>query len=111
MSLTVLTVIDDSPIPAQSTRRANRYPPNGGAERYVAEVVQKWQDSAPGIAGVVLKDPIGPASAIRSYLRDQPAGIVAVGTHARSGLQRLRHAATAASIVRASVAPCLIVPS
>ena len=111
MSLTVLTVVDDAPTPTRSTRRADRYSPTGDAERYVAELVQKWQDSAPDVDGVVLKDPIGPASAIRSYLRHQPAGLVALTTHARSGLQRLRHGATAASIVRASVAPCLILPS
>jgi nucleotide-binding universal stress UspA family protein len=110
MSLTILSVVDDGPAPRRSGRRANGYGPTGDADTYITELVQKWQASAPGVNGLVLKDPIGPASAIRSYLAQQPAGLVAVRTHARSGLQRLRGGATAASIVRASVAPCLVVP-
>ena len=110
MSLTILTVVDDAPTPARSSQRADRYGPSRDAERYVSELVQKWQESAPDVSGLVLKDPIGPASAIRSHLAEQPAGLVAVRTHARSGVQRLLGGAAAASIVRASVAPCLVVP-
>ena len=110
MSLSIVTVVEDAPIPTRAGRRAHGYGPTGDADVYVTGLVQKWQGSASDVNGFVLKDPIGPASAIRSYLAQQPAGLIAVRTHARSGLQRLRGGATAASIVRASVAPCLVVP-
>ena len=110
MSLTILTVVDDALTPTRSTRRADRYGPTRDAERYVSDLVRKWQGSAPAVDGIVLKDPIGAASAVRSYLAQQPAGLVAVKTQARSGLDRLLGGATAASIVRASVAPCLVAP-
>ena len=58
----------------------------------------------------MVRDPISPASGIRSYLDREPAGLVALTTHARSGLQRALLGADAAAIVDASVAPCLVAP-
>jgi nucleotide-binding universal stress UspA family protein len=110
MSLTILTVVDDAPSPTRSSQRASRYGSSRDVEQYVSNLTQKWQEGALDVSGLVLKDPIGPASAIRSYLAQQPAGLVAVKTHARSGVQRLLGGAAAASIVRTSVAPCLVVP-
>ena len=62
------------------------------------------------VDGEVVRDPIGAAGGLRSHLQERPAGLVAVTTHARSGLQRALLGATAASIVHASVAPCLVAP-
>jgi nucleotide-binding universal stress UspA family protein len=107
MSLTILTVVEDAPEPTR--RHANRYGPTGDAESYVEDLVRRWQELARDVNGLIIRDPIGPASGIRTYLAQQPAGLVAVRTHARSGLQRLLRGATAASIVHASVAPCLVV--
>jgi nucleotide-binding universal stress UspA family protein len=111
MSLTVLTVVDDAPTETRSSRPASRYGPTGDAADYVAELAQKLRDDALDVDGLVLRDPIGPASAVRAHLAERPAGLVVVGTRARSGLHRLVGGAGAASIVRASIAPCLVVPT
>ena len=55
-------------------------------------------------------DPISPASGVRTYLDQNPAGLIAVTTHARTGLRRVLLGADAAAIVHASTAPALVVP-
>jgi nucleotide-binding universal stress UspA family protein len=57
-----------------------------------------------------VRDPIGTASGIRTHLDERPAGLVALTTHARSGIERVLLGSTAANIVRASIAPCLVAP-
>lgn len=109
MSLSIVTVVDDVPAPLRGDP-ADRYGPSGDADGYVAALTQRWRDAVPDVDGLVLRDPIGPAGAIRVHLDRQPAGLVAVTTHARAGLDRVRLGANAASIVRASVAPCLVTP-
>ncbi len=58
----------------------------------------------------VVYDPISPADGLRTYLDRHPAGLVAVTTHARTGLRRVLLGADAANIVHASTAPTLVVP-
>ena len=59
----------------------------------------------------MVKDPLGVAAGIRSYLRQRPVAFIVVAATRRTGLERLRLGATAADIVRASTAPALIVPA
>ncbi|MGE3447776.1 MAG: universal stress protein [Microbacteriaceae bacterium] len=110
MSLTILTVVDDDPEPIRQPRGESRYGAPGDAKSYIDDLVQHWRSKLPDIDGQVARDPIGLASAIRAHLDERPAGLVAVTTHARSGKQRVLLGAAAASIVRASVAPCLVAP-
>jgi nucleotide-binding universal stress UspA family protein len=111
MAMTILTVADDAPGPISGEARPTRYGPDGDAERYIAGLVEQWSGGAiAGIDGEVVRDPIGPASGLRAHLDERPAGLVAVTTHARSGLQRALLGAGAASIVHASVAPCVVAP-
>ena len=63
-----------------------------------------------GAEGVVVRDPIGVASGVRSHLAARPAALVAIAAHARSGVDRMRFGATAAEIVAAATAPALVVP-
>jgi nucleotide-binding universal stress UspA family protein len=110
MELTIFTVIDDGRV---SARADNPTYPHGGhadAGTYIEHLVERWGSTGAAIDGVVLRDPIGPASGLREHLVERPAGLVALTTHARSGLSRLRLGATAANIVHASVAPCLVAP-
>jgi nucleotide-binding universal stress UspA family protein len=109
MSLTILTVIKDVP-PAIRPEQHRRYGSDAEADSYIERLVQQWRDRVPDADGKVIRDPIGPASGLRSHLDQQPAGLVAVTTHARSGMQRVMLGAAAASIVHASVAPCLVAP-
>ncbi len=110
MSLTILTVIEDAPPPIQPQRQQSRYGASADAETYIEELVQQWHEMAPGVDGEVVRDPISVAGGLRLHLEERPAGLVAVTTHARSGMQRALLGATAASIVHASVAPCLVAP-
>jgi nucleotide-binding universal stress UspA family protein len=98
MSMTILTVIDES------------LGSDADASAYVARLVQQWGTSPTKVDGAVVRDPISPANGIRIHLDERPAGLVALTTHSRAGLQRVRLGAAAASIVRASVAPCLVAP-
>ena len=110
MSLTILTVVDDS---AESTPRDEGTSSDGPLSEpatYVASLVERWSDVLSDIDGEVVRDPISPASGVRNHLSRRPAGLVALTTHGRSGMQRVRFGAQAANIVRASVVPCLVTP-
>lgn len=109
MSLSILTVTDDQS-PNVGPESRSRYGPSGDVDVYIGELVQRWSAAVSDVDGVVVRDPIGLASGIRAHLDARPAGLVALSTHARSGLQRVRSGAAAAKIVHASVAPCLVVP-
>lgn len=110
MALTILTVVDDSPAPIRTDRDQSRYGGHPDAASYIDDLVQTWDAQVPDTDGEVIRDPIGPASGIRTHLDNRPAGLVAVTTHARSGARRALLGAAAASIVHASVAPCLVAP-
>jgi len=110
MSLTILTVVEDAPEPIRPDEKRTRYGTGVAPESYIESLVQRWTGILPSVDGVVVKDPISVAGGIRAHLGQRPAGLVAVTTHARSGLQRALLGAQAASIVRASVAPCLVAP-
>ena len=110
MSLTILTVIEDAPAPIRPDRGQSRYGGHADAESYIDQLVQQWRTQLPDVDGEVVRDPIGAASGIRAHLDQRPAGLVALTTHARSGMQRVLLGAAAASIVHASVAPCLVAP-
>jgi nucleotide-binding universal stress UspA family protein len=105
MSLTILTVVEDGLPPLRVPDDEPRRAADPGA--YVERLAASLDVTA---RGEVIRDPIGVASALRTYLDQRPAGLVALTTHARAGLQRVRFGATGASIVYASTAPCLVVP-
>jgi nucleotide-binding universal stress UspA family protein len=108
MQLAIVTVAEDAP-PTLDGERVNRFGPTD-PESYVKELAERWRDTVPDTVGQVVVDPIGVASGLRLHLSHNPAGLVAVTTHARSGLQRVRLGAVAADIVRTSPCPTLVVP-
>jgi nucleotide-binding universal stress UspA family protein len=110
MSLTVLTVIEDAPEPIRPERGHSRYEGHADPDSYVDALVQSLRNQLSNVDGQVVRDRIGAASGIRAHLAERPAGLVAMTTHARSGVQRLLLGATAASIVHGSTAPCLVAP-
>ena len=111
MSLTIVTVAEPSAPPALADATWNRrHGPEEDGGAYAARLAEKWKDVATEVDAQVVYDPISPADGVRAYLDQHPAGLVAVTTHARSGLQRLFLGADAANIVYASTAPTLVVP-
>ncbi len=110
MSLTILTVVEDAPAPMRPGRQETRYGASGDAQTYIDELVQQWTGTTPEVTGQVVRDPLHPAGGIRAHLDQQPAGLVALTSHARTGAKRIILGAAAANIVHASVAPCLVVP-
>lgn len=111
MSLTILTVAEPSPPPLRETSTWHRHHgPERDADQYVAELADRWQGAVPEATGVAVYDPISAADGIRTHLESAPAGLVAVTTHARSGLDRVVLGAGAAAIVAASSAPVLVLP-
>lgn len=109
MSMTILTVADDEPRSIRHDQGV-RDGPHPDPQGYVNALVDEWHGRVEQVDGEVVRDSTGTARGIRRHLDERPAGLVAVTTHARSGMQRALLGATAASIVHASVAPCLVAP-
>ena len=111
MSLTIVTVAEPSlpPLGPDATWH-RRHGPEEDADAYVARLKETWNDVAAEVDTEVVYDPISPADGVRTYLDQHPAGLLAVTTHARTGLRRVLLGADAANIVHASTAPTLVVP-
>ena len=111
MSLTIVTVVGDDPSPIESEPTNTTYGSHANAASYLDALATHWRREVNlDVDSEVLRSPIGPASGIRAYLAGRPAGLIAVTTHARSGLDRARLGAQAANIVHASIVPCLVAP-
>ena len=111
MSLTILTVADPStpPIRPDATWRRT-HGPNEDADAYLERVAERCRDAAIAVDTHVVYDPISPAHGLQLYLNEHPAGLIALTTHARTGLRRALLGASAAAMVRWSTAPALVVP-
>ena len=111
MSLTILTVAEPTPPPTRpDVTWYRRHGPEEDADAYIRRLGEKWKDVAKEVDAAVVYDPISPADGLRTYLDHHPAGMVAVTTHARTGVRRVLLGADAANIVHASTAPALVVP-
>lgn len=108
MQLAIITIAEDAPATV-SGERSNRFGPPD-PEPYVARLVEECTSADAEVTGRVLYDPIGAASGLRTHLQVDPAGLVALTAHGRTGYERMRLGATAADIVRSSPAPALVVP-
>jgi nucleotide-binding universal stress UspA family protein len=108
MRLSIVTVAEDAALDT-SGARPNRFgPPDPQA--YVDGLAARWGTVVTGTSGQVVFDPISPAAGLDRHLADDPAGLVALATPTRSGLERIRLGATAADIVAASTVPVLVCP-
>ena len=107
MRLTIVTVAEDLTSPTGELLNGFG-PPDPQA--YVEQLARDWNDTLPDTTGEVVYDPIGIAAGLNARLKQDAVGMLAVTTHARSGLERLRLGATAADIVRTSPVPTLVVP-
>jgi nucleotide-binding universal stress UspA family protein len=111
MSLTILTVADPTLPPSEAGGAwRRRFGPDGNADDYVAGLAAQWEDTGRDVEGTVVYDPISPPSGVKAHLDRNPAGLLAVTTHARQGWRRLLFGAGAAGIVRVADVPTLVVP-
>lgn len=108
MSLSALTIAAETPTPMLDHPPRRRFGPDGDVVGYIDELVVRWRESIPGLTGEVAGDPVSLESGVRSYLDRWPTGLLALVTHARSGMDRARFGAETARIVRASSVPCLV---
>lgn len=113
MALTILIVAEPapmSPVPTTTPTRRVGHLDAQEAATYVARLAEQWSGRAPEVTGQVALDPVNPASGVEAHLRDDPAGLLALSTHARSGARRLWSGAVASSVIHASSIPVLVVP-
>lgn len=111
MSLTILTVAEPTPPPARLDATWRRHHgPDEDADAYVKRLGEQWSGAPVPVDTHVVYDPIGPGDGIRAYQDEQPTGLVAVTTHARTGVERVLFGAGAADMVHRSRTPALVVP-
>jgi nucleotide-binding universal stress UspA family protein len=109
MRMAILTVAEQTAVTARG-HVVNSFGPPEPAQ-YVEELAASWSEPGLDILGQVVFDPIGVTAGLTAHLASEPAGLVAVATRGRTGLDRIRLGATAADIVRTSPAPTLVVPN
>ncbi|HEX3621897.1 MAG TPA: universal stress protein [Acidimicrobiales bacterium] len=61
------------------------------------------------LIGVPVYEPASAAEGVRLFLDEHPAFLLVVGSHARTGMERLVFGSTASVIVRQSYSPVLVV--
>jgi nucleotide-binding universal stress UspA family protein len=111
MSVTILTVAEPVPPPLRPGAPWRRtIGPDEDADAYVERLGDKWSSAVVSVDTHVVYDPIGAGQGIQAYQDEHPTGLIAVTTHARTGLQRVVFGAGAADIVYWSRTPALVVP-
>jgi nucleotide-binding universal stress UspA family protein len=109
--LTVTTVVEPVPPPVRPDHPARRrFGPDGDVEAFLDGLVAPARRQGHKVEALPLYDPISPASGLELYLRDNPATLVVVASHARTGPTRIVFGSEAAAIVRRSPSPVLVVP-
>jgi nucleotide-binding universal stress UspA family protein len=111
MSVTILTVAEPTPPPVRPDATWRRHHgPDEDADAYVERLAAQWSGAAVPLDSHVVYDPIGPGPGIQAYQEENPTGLIAVTTRARTGLQRAVFGAGAAAMVQWSRSPALVVP-
>jgi nucleotide-binding universal stress UspA family protein len=87
-----------------------RFGPDGDVTGFLEQAVQPLREQDHPVATVALYDPISPVEGVLRFVRERPAVLLVVGSRLRSGLPRSVFGSVAASIVRNSPAPVLLVP-
>lgn len=109
--LTVATVAEPVPPPVRPDHPARRrFGPDGDVEAFLDSLVAPHRQQGHKVEALALYDPISPASGLEAYLRDNPATLVIVASHARTGPTRIVFGSEASAIVRRSPSPVLVVP-
>ena len=111
MSVTIATVAEPIPPPVRPDVPWRRsHGPDEDADVYVQRLGERWAGAAVPVDTHVVYDPIGPGQGIQAYQDQEPTGLIAVTTHARTGLRRVVLGAGAADMVHWSRTPALVIP-
>jgi nucleotide-binding universal stress UspA family protein len=109
--LTVTTVAEPVPPPLRPDRPARRrFGPDGDVEAFLEGLIAPIRQQGHKVDALAFYDPVSPASGLELHLRDHPATMVVVASHARTGPTRMVFGSVAAAIVRRSPSPVLVVP-
>jgi nucleotide-binding universal stress UspA family protein len=106
----VLTIAEDAPAPVTGGPIRRRFGPDGDAEAYLAALVEPFITAGHAVEAVVRYEPVNVWGGLYRYLMDHPAALVATNTRSRTGLRRLVFGSVAATIVRHSPSPVLVMP-
>ena len=110
VSLRLVTVAEPSLAGLDDRRPYRAHGPHGDPQSYIEALADTWRRPDLECFGRVIFDPIGPAQGLAAELETEPCGLVAVTTHARTGLRRAVFGSQAAAILRHSPVPVLVVP-
>jgi nucleotide-binding universal stress UspA family protein len=109
--LTILTVAEPSPRPwIPGAQRERAYGPHGDVDEYLATLVDRPELAGLEVDVVVSWNPIGPDLGVLEHLDERSATMLAVTTHARTGLARAIVGSETARIVHGSPIPVLVHP-
>ena len=109
--LTVTTVAEPVPEPLRPERPFHRrFGPDGDVDEFLDGLVAPLREQGQEVETLALFDPISPAEGLEAHLKEHPASLVVVSSHARTGPTRLVFGSVAAAIVRRSPSPVLVVP-
>jgi nucleotide-binding universal stress UspA family protein len=106
--LLVITVAEPVPEPVRGVPR-RVFGPDGDVDAYLADAVRQLRDAGIGVDTHAVYDPVSPADGIASYIEGEPAALLALASHARTGLDRLVFGSAAATVVARSLSPVLVV--
>lgn len=111
-AMKIVTVIEPAPIPVVPGVTPHPWHwPASVAEDYVSRLARDWRNDGARVDCEVIGDPVSVVDGISEYVAAQPAALVAVATHQRTGLARVMISSVAAGVVRRSAAPVLVVPA
>jgi nucleotide-binding universal stress UspA family protein len=109
--LGIATVAEPVPQPLDDRPYRRLHGPDIDAQAYVDTLAAAWEGSAPRVVPVAIYDPLGPAEGLSRYLEQTAAArLLAVNTHARTGLPGAILGSQATAIVSISPVPVLVTP-
>jgi nucleotide-binding universal stress UspA family protein len=106
----VVTVAEDAPEPVTGGPTRRRFGPDGDAEGVLDALVEPFRAGGRRVDTIVRYDPVSVWSGLYRSLLDHPPSLVVTNTRSRAGLRRLVFGSVAATIVRHSPCPVLVVP-
>jgi nucleotide-binding universal stress UspA family protein len=108
--LVVVTVAEPVPESPRGGPEHRRFGPQGDIDAFLAALVAPLRAGGVAVETRVIWDPVSPAAGLALHLREHPAFLAALTSHARTGLHRAVFGSVAAAVVRTSSSPVLVMP-